>query len=115
MLNLPIGSENRWGARVRVEVPVELIQEGRDAMGAFLTNLSLSGAFLRSVHDLRLNTLIGVRIEPPARSADDCVVKAWVSRKTMHGFGIEWREFAPAIVKELLRSPSAVDNSVSRP
>jgi hypothetical protein len=33
------------------------------------------------------------------------VIKARVSRKLQEGVGIEWCEFAPTIVKDLLRSP----------
>ena len=102
-MHLPIGSEHRWGERVRVDLPVHVLEEGRAAVPGYLKNLSLSGALLQSSHDLHLYTLIGVRIERPSPSADACVVKARVSRKPAHGIGIEWCEFAPAVVKDLLR------------
>jgi len=71
-----------------------------------MKNLSLSGALMRSDCDLRLHTLIGARIELPPPSPRDVVVKAHVSRKLKESVGIEWCEFAPNIVKDLLRSPS---------
>ena len=104
--HLPFGSEHRWGNRVRVEVPVDVLETGRDAVPGCLKNLSLSGALLRSSHDLNLNALIGIRIDLPTASADSCVVKARVSRKPGRDIGIEWCEFAPGVVKDLLRLPS---------
>ncbi len=103
MVHLPIGSEHRWGERVRVDLPVHVLEEGHDAVPGTLKNLSLSGALLKSNQDLRLHSLIGVRIERPPPLADACVVKARVSRKPAHGIGIEWCEFAPAVVKDWLR------------
>jgi hypothetical protein len=47
-----------------------------------------------------------VRIENASPAAPSGVIKARVSRKPGHGIGIEWCEFAPLAVKELLRLPS---------
>jgi hypothetical protein len=71
-----------------------------------MENLSLSGALMKADYDLRLHLLIEVRIEIAASAPRAGVLKAYVSRKLPQGVGIEWCEFAPAIVKELLRSPS---------
>jgi hypothetical protein len=108
MARLPIGSEHRWGERVRVNLPVDVLENGHPAVGGYLNNLSLSGALLNSSQDLPLYALIDVRIEcpSPAGAWESCVVRARVSRKPAHGVGIEWCEFAPAVVKDLLRSPS---------
>jgi hypothetical protein len=106
MLQLPVGSEHRWGERVRMDLPVVVLEEGRAAVGGYLKNVSLSGALLRSTHDLRLYALIGVRMVLPLSMNDSCVVKARVARKPGNGIGIEWCEFAPAVVKDLLRLPS---------
>jgi hypothetical protein len=106
MLQLPIGSEHRWGERVRVDLPVVVLEEGRPAVGGFLNNVSLSGALLRSTHDLHLYALIGVRMVLPSSKDGWCEVKARVSRKPGNGIGIEWCDFAPAVVKDLLRLPS---------
>ncbi len=107
MKHLPIGSEHRWGERVRVHLPVDVLAEGYASAPGLLKNLSLSGALLRSDHDLRLHTLIGVRIALRSQDSDSCLVRARVSRKPVHGVGIEWCEFAPAVVKDWLRLPEA--------
>lgn len=106
MLQLPVGAEHRWGERVRVDLPVQVLEEEHRAVSGYLRNLSLSGALLRSNHDWRLYAAIGIRIVLPSSLADSCVVKARVARKPGNGIGIEWCDFAPAIVKDLLRLPS---------
>jgi hypothetical protein len=103
MVYLPLGTEHRWGERVRVDLPVEVHGDGQTSVGGVLRNLSLSGALLNSSHEWRLNAMIGVRIALPPPSSESCLVKARVSRKPVHGVGLEWCEFAPAIVKDLLR------------
>jgi len=105
MMHLPIGAEHRWGERVRVDLRVDVLEEGRSAVGGCLQNLSLSGALLKLSLDLHLRALIGVRIERPSPSTDSCVAQARISRKPAHGIGIEWCDFAPAVVKDLLRLP----------
>lgn len=104
---LPVGSEHRWGNRVRVNLTVDVLENGRAAAPGCLKNLSLSGALLSSSQDLQLNALIGVRI--PSPSADSCVVEARVSRKPGHDIGIEWCDFAPRVVKDLLRIPPSAN------
>ena len=105
MLHLPFGSEHRWGERVRVDLPVDVVEEGHAPVPGYLKNLSLSGALLKSSHELHLHTLIGVRIALPSPASESRLVEARVSRRPAHGVGIEWCEFAPAIVKDLLRLP----------
>jgi hypothetical protein len=105
-VHLPLGSEHRWGERIRVDLPVDVLEVGRAEVRGHLKNLSLSGALLQSSHDLHLHALIEVRIARASTSADAYVVRARVSRKPTHGVGIEWCEFAPPVVKDLLRLPS---------
>jgi hypothetical protein len=103
MDRLPTGSEHRWGERIRVNLAVDVLLDGNAAMRGYVKNLSLSGALLKSTADLPLHALIAVRIEvaPPAK--DTCLIKARVCRKPGHAIGIEWCEFAPPAVKDLLR------------
>jgi len=88
---------------VVVDIPVQVSAVA--GVDCFIKNLSLSGALVRSDCDLRLHTLIDVRIELPPPTTRIAVVKAHISRKLQEGVGIEWCEFAPTIVKDLLRSP----------
>lgn len=88
-----------------VDIPVQVSAAAVAGVECFIKNLSLSGALVRSDCDLRLHTLIDVRIELPPPTTRVEVVKAHISRKLQEGVGIEWCEFAPTIVKDLLRSP----------
>jgi hypothetical protein len=95
--------EHRWGDRVRVNIPVRVEANELTAANGCMQDLSLSGAFVKSESDLRLNTLIEVSIAMPPPSTRTAVIKALVSRKFDDGVGIEWYEFAPNIIRALLR------------
>ena len=96
--------EHRWGERHEVNFPI-LVDAGTEAKGGkgWVRNLSLSGAFVTSDCDWRLNTLIEVGIRMPPPSTRITIVRAIVSRKLKDGVGIEWYEFAPKVIKDLLR------------
>jgi hypothetical protein len=98
--------EHRWGERVRVNIPVRMSGTALDEIDGCMKNLSLSGAFMESNCELRLHALIKVRIDLPPPTSRTAVLEAHVSRKLNEGVGIEWCEFAPKIVKDLLRDPS---------
>jgi hypothetical protein len=100
------GMEHRWGRRFRVNIPVHVSAAALSSVYGCMKNLSLSGALMKSDCDLRLHALIEVSIELPPPSPRAAVIKAHVSRKLKQGVGIEWCDFAPTIVKDLLRSPS---------
>jgi hypothetical protein len=72
----------------------------------FMKNLSLSGAFMRANVDLGFHSLIEVSIQLPSSPQRAETITAYVSRKAKEGVGVEWCEFAPSVVKDLLRSPS---------
>jgi hypothetical protein len=73
-----------------------------------LHNLSVSGAFIKVDYDLRLLSRIQVAIEMPQRSKHEApVLAAYVARKYKDGIGVEWCEFAPAPIPQMLYSFSA--------
>jgi hypothetical protein len=99
------GKEARWGDRVKVNISVELSADSLAGAGGCMRNLSLSGALVKAKVDVRLHSLIEVSIPmPPPQRAE--AVTAYVSRRLEDGIGIEWREFAPMAIKDILRSPS---------
>jgi hypothetical protein len=99
------GNESRWGDRVRVNIPVQVSANALSAEG-YMKNLSLSGALVKADGDLKLHALVKLKIDMPSRSQRTAEITAYVSRKSPEGVGIEWCEFAPNIVKDLLRAPS---------
>jgi len=100
------GKESRWGDRVNVNIPVQVSADTLAGADACMTNLSLSGALIKADVDLRLNSLIEVSIKMPPPSQRAEVITGYVSRKVGDSVGVEWGEFAPRVVKDLLRSPS---------
>jgi hypothetical protein len=74
-----------------------------------MKNLSLSGAFVKTDRALRIRTLIEVSIVLPPPSSRTAVIKAHVVRRIGEGVGIEWAEFAPDIIKDLMRSAARID------
>jgi len=95
--------EHRWGERVRVNIPVKVSARASAGVDGCLKNLSLSGALIKADCELPLHTLIEITIKL-SPSLHPTVIKAHVSRKLNEEVGIEWCEFAPRAVKELLRS-----------
>jgi hypothetical protein len=100
------GKESRWGDRVRVNIPVQVSADALAGADGCMTNLSLSGALVKADVDLGLNALIHVSIKMPPPSQRAAAITAYVCRKAGQGVGVEWCEFAPSVVKDLLRSPS---------
>ena len=99
------GKESRWGDRVRVNIQVQVSANALSAEG-YLENLSLSGGFLKADVDLGLHALIQVSINMPSPAQRATAIAAYVARRAQEGIGVEWCEFAPSVVKDLLRSPS---------
>jgi PilZ domain len=96
--------EHRWGARIWMNMPVQVSTDQVAGIRGCMRNLSLSGALLRVDANLRLNALIEVSVELPQPSQPPAILLAQVSRKREEDVGIEWCEFAPIVVKDLLRS-----------
>lgn len=107
MSHLLNNMEHRWGKRVRVDIPVQVsAQAALPGIDGCLRNISLSGAFMSANCDLRLNAVIEISIALPPPAQGDAVIKAHVTRKLKEAVGVEWCEFAPSVVKDLLRSPA---------
>jgi hypothetical protein len=100
------GKESRWGDRVIVNIPVQVSVNALIVADGCMKNLSLSGALMRADVDLELHSRIKVSIKMPLASRRAEAITAYVSRKVAQGVGLEWCEFAPTVVKDLLRSPS---------
>ena len=73
-----------------------------------LRNISLSGGFIETGSDARLLSRVHVAIEVPRRPGKDAlVVPAYVARRTADGIGVEWCDFAPRAVAELIKDVAA--------
>jgi hypothetical protein len=100
--------EHRWGERVGVDLPVRITGHPFSVRAGRLSNLSVSGAFIRAEVEVRLMSRILVSIELPRRPKHDAaMIPAFVARKFKDGIGIEWCEFKPPEVSRLLQASSA--------
>ena len=100
------GKDSRWGDRVRVNIPVQVVASSSKGVRGCMKNLSLSGALVNSDVDFGLHALIQVNITLPSPSLRTIAITAHVARKATEGVGVEWCKFAPTVVKDLLRSGS---------
>jgi hypothetical protein len=100
------GNGQRWSRRIAVEIPVQVAADGSPTIHGHLKNLSLSGALVTTDHALRLHAYIEITIELPETGHSEVRVMARVTRNLEDGVGVEWCEFAPSAVTDLLRSPS---------
>jgi hypothetical protein len=96
--------DHRWGRRVEVDFPVRLAAHRFAVRDGRLINLSVSGALIEADLDARVLCRIQVVLLLPAFPRHEApVVEAYVARKHRHGIGVEWCEFAPRAVRDLLR------------
>jgi hypothetical protein len=100
------GMEHRWGERIQVDLQVTVSANQAKRIRGWMRNLSLSGALLKIDADLRLHALIEVCVELPPPSRHPARLLAHVARRSEEDVGIEWCEFAPIVVKDLLRLPT---------
>jgi PilZ domain len=100
------GSGQRSSRRIAVDIPVRVAADGSPTIHGHLKNLSLSGALLITDDVLRLHAYIEISIEPLETRHDAVRIMARVTRNLERGVGVEWCEFAPNAVTDLLRSPS---------
>lgn len=101
--------EHRWGRRVKVNIPVQLMTANASVMGiGLLSNLSVSGALLMSDCSVRVLTQIQVKLESSLLPKHKTpTIAGYVARQYSHGIGVEWCERTSVLVADLLRATAA--------
>lgn len=99
--------EHRWGHRSPVCIGVRLLGSPGAIGSGNLRDVSLSGGFVQTRLSLPVLTPVTVAIRSVAKNDHVQEVPAHVIRRTTRGLGLEWEEFAPEIIGDLLvaRSP----------
>jgi hypothetical protein len=96
--------EHRWGERLEVDLAVRLGSRPYAVRTGRLIDVSVSGANIAIGADLRVLSRVQVALVLPGRFAHATpVISAYVTRRHRDGVGVEWFEFAPQAVVELLR------------
>jgi hypothetical protein len=98
------GNGQRRSRRAAADIPVEVAADGSPTIHGHLKDLSLSGALVTTDFALRLDAYIEITIKEKGHGA--VRVMARVTRNLEGGVGVEWCEYAPSAVTDLLRSPS---------
>lgn len=97
--------EHRWGERIKVDLPVQLAAPPLLLRSARIANLSLSGACIQADFELRALSRIEVLIVIPIRSGSDTArLTAYVTRSDQIGSGVEWCEYAPPVITDLMQA-----------
>ena len=97
--------EHRWGRRVQVDFPVRVTAHRYSVRDGRLADLSVSGGLVKAEFEARVLSRIQIAIVLPLWPKHESpIVEAYVTRRHKHEFGLEWCEFAPHAVSELLRA-----------
>lgn len=95
--------EHRWGERFAVRMTVELSSGSSPPVAGTLENVSASGAFVCTEERGPPRGPVAVILwEGICAHAGPTRLAAYVVRETESGVGIEWCQFAPRAVRELI-------------
>ena len=98
--------EHRWGKRSSVDIPVVLHAGSGSRIRGRMANLSLSGALVLTDVRLPVFSQVMLELEGLWSNAEMPPIAAYVARAANGGIGLEWDEFSPLPIAELL-SPAA--------
>ena len=100
--------EHRWGERFAVSMTVELSSGSSPPVTGSLENVSASGAFVRIDQrgPPRGPVVVILRQEGSGRTRS-VRLAAYVVRETEGGVGIEWCQFAPRAIREIMMGRGA--------
>jgi hypothetical protein len=104
-MNAASRTERRWGPRIQVDLPVRLtLTQGRSESGR-LRNISMSGALIECAAELPTFTTLRVEILAGAEVTPGKIeLGARVVRAEHPCLGIEWRDFQPQALADLLKA-----------
>src|SRR5262245_32161516 len=98
--------EHRWGARSRLDIPVQIdCGSGVTVLGV-VRDASVSGCFVTTAVPLPAMTIMAL-VPMTARCRPRGGVEAYVVRRTAEGAGLEWCDIAPPSIVELLAPQEA--------
>lgn len=100
--------EHRLGTRVTTSLSVRVIRARTALAFGSMINASLSGAYIETSAALPLLARIDVVCARVCSDRAHCPgMPAYVTRVERNGVGVEWLEFAPAVVRQLLGESEA--------
>lgn len=105
VVNAQTRNERRWGPRIQVDLPVRMqLPQGRSETGR-MRNVSMSGAMIECAAELPTFTTMRVEILAGAEAIPGRIeLGARVVRAEHPCLGVEWREFQPQALADLLKA-----------
>lgn len=94
---------HRWGRRFAASLRVRLSYPPYAIAAGQLTDISISGAFVRSTLALPLLARVRIALASAGEAAPQ-EIEAHVVRRADGGFGVEWAELAPPEVGVILHT-----------
>jgi PilZ domain len=97
--------DHRWGNRIALDLPIRVMHPAMSRCGSGrLSNISLGGALIVSSLDCSVGARIQVSLTlPSGGSAQSSVLDAYLVRRSGPAIAVEWTEFAPTEVIDLVR------------
>jgi hypothetical protein len=97
--------DHRWGNRITVDLPIRVMHPGMSRCEpGRLSNISLGGALISSALDSEVGARLQVSVAIfTGTSSYDSVLDAYLVRRSYPAIAIEWSEFAPIEVIDLIR------------
>jgi hypothetical protein len=98
--------DHRWGKRIELDVPIRVMHPAMSRCGTGqLRNISLGGALIISSLDSNVGARVQVSIPITSGTTPYAsVIDAYLVRRSGAAFAIEWTEFAPTEVIDLVRA-----------
>lgn len=97
--------EHRCGMRQQVDVEVYIRAcQGVVASVGRLTEISISGGFVRTQLPVHTSALVSISLHLPVLPRSVSHIEGYVVRRVEGGMAIEWLEFAPDLVQFLTQS-----------
>lgn len=105
--------EHRWGERVPMSLKVRLVSRPGAIGSGCLREVSLSGALVQTDLKLPVLTHVAIEFKLDQRNVNEIQeVAACVVRRIDNGLGVEWCEFAPEVICDLLAGTHAQSASL---
>jgi hypothetical protein len=102
--------EHRWGQRKAAYQRARVVTAGGISAQGFMTNISVSGAFIRTPLPARVLSVVQIAfVTDNRRLRDFGPIAAQVVRKTRDGLGLEWCEQVSEILDVLAIAPASSD------
>jgi hypothetical protein len=110
-----LNMEHRWGDRRKVILRIRLCGPDRISAIGWLTDISLSGAYVRTMAPVAIMSRIDIEVDE--RSSGNAEprrlqLQGRVVRHGPRGIGVEWQEFASPTLGEVLQIAARIPRRI---